>query len=320
MSRRLLVLWAAAALGCGSVASKHVDGGSGGSSGGGGAAGTTDAGQPDTGPTASCNPTSPFGTPTLVPGLNSTSREDGLSFTADLTIAFFSSFRGGTGLVDHIYTAARSAPDQTFGTPTLVTSVMGTSGVDFAPRISPDGLRLYLASSRSGASHIYLATRASLVTDFTAPAMVAVVNSAAADYDEYVTTDEQTMVFASTRTGGLGAADLYISQRTAGGFGAPMPLTEVSSTTSEFLPALSDDRLTIYFGSDRTNAAAKGGTEIWIARRTTATGAFGAPQLVAELNSALDDFPVWLSPDACTLYFSSGPTAAMDFFVATRGH
>ena len=342
MSRRLLVPWVAAALGCGSVAAKHTDGGTGGSNGSGGTVGTADAGQPDvattevqadtggdanrsdvpgdTGPTAACNPTSPFGAPALVPGLNSSSREDGLSFTGDLTIAFFSSFRGGTGAVDHIYTAARSAPDQTFGTPILVTSVMGASGLDFAPRITPDGLRLYFASSRSGASHIYLATRTSLVTDFTASAMVAVVNSAAADYDEYITTDEQTMVFASTRTGGLGGPDLYVSQRTAGSFGAPTPLTEVSSTTAEFLPALSDDRLTIYFGSDRANVAAKGGTEIWVARRATATTPFAAPQLVAELNTALEDFPVWLSPDSCTLYFSSGPAAAMDLFVATRGH
>jgi hypothetical protein len=332
-------------LGCGSVAAKHDGGGTGGATGiadagaetGGDATAASDAAvdtRVDTGAsdarasdgpgadvrTAACNPTAAFGAPTLVAGLNSTSREDGLSLTSDRLIAFFSSFRGGTGTVDHIYTAARSAPDQTFGTPAPVTSIMGSATAnDFAPRISPDGLRLYFSSTRSGARHIFLATRGTLLTDFVTPAQVAVVNSAAEEFDEHLTGDEQTMVFASTRAGGLGVADLYVSQRTAGGFGAPALITEVSSAASDFLPVLSDDRLTIYFGSDRANAAAKGGSEIWIARRTTPTGIFAAPQLVADLNSPLDDYPVWISPDACTVYFASGPTTATDLFQATRG-
>jgi len=60
---------------------------------------------------------------------------------------------------------------------------------------------------------------------------------------------------------------------------------------------------------------------IWRAQRSSTTSPFGAPTLVTELNSELDDEPSWLSSDGCTLYFSSnraGSSGGYDIFVATR--
>jgi Tol biopolymer transport system component len=327
----LLVLLVIGA-GCGSVGQKTdagagtggaTDGGAGGA---GGSGGGTDSGSAadapaDSGTPAACNPMSAFGAPVVVPGLSSTTRDDGLSLSPDTLTAYFSSFRGTSGVVDNIYTASRAAADQTFGSIALITSVMGASGVDFAPRISPDGLRLYFASTRAGTNaHIFLAARTSLLTDFAPASQVAMVNSTADDRDEHVTADEKTIVFASTRTPTSGALDLWIAERPGtGSFGAPTRIAELATASNEFLPVLSDDKLTLYFGSDRTIAPAKGGNDIWVARRSTPTGTFGAAQNVAELNSAMDDYPEWLSPDGCTLYIASGPATATHFYQATRG-
>src|SRR4030095_5667634 len=119
---------------------------------------------------------------------------------------------------DNIYTASRSAADQAFSTPTLVTSLMTSmSGVvDFAPRISPDGLRMYFASTRGGTNaHIFLATRTSSATDFGAAGQLAMINSANDDRDEHLTGDGKTIVFASNRTGGAGGIHLFSPERPA---------------------------------------------------------------------------------------------------------
>jgi len=323
--------------GCGAVGTMKHDGG-GGSGGGtadagaggapavdapgaGGGAGGAPADAHDA-PAAACNQASPFGAPVAIAGLNSTSREDGASFTADGLNAFISSFRGAAGTVDNIYAASRSSTSQPFGTPTLVTSIMMSSSIfDFAPRISGDGLRLYFASTRPGTttSHIFLATRTSLITDFGAAAQISGINSTADDRDEYLTSDEKTLVFGSTRTGGAGGFDLYVAERPGtGAFGAPTPITEINTASNETLPVLGDDRLTIYFLSDRTGG--KGGSDIWMARRTTPTGTFGAAQNVAELNTGMEELPLALSPDGCTLTFAAGLPASTDLYQATRGN
>src|SRR5262249_35603729 len=119
---------------CGSVGTKRDGGGGGGGSGGsasdgpgpagaggGGGAAATDApgaggggGSPadagtDMGTTPACNQASPFGAPAQVMGLNSATRDDGLSLTSDGLTAFLSSFRAATVTVDNIYTASRAS-------------------------------------------------------------------------------------------------------------------------------------------------------------------------------------------------------------------
>jgi hypothetical protein len=74
----------------------------------------------------------------------------------------------------------------------------------------------------------------------------------------------------------------------------------------------------IFFQSDRTDSPAKGGRDIWMARRSSTTASYDPPVNVQELNTAADEYPSWLSPDNCRLYFSrSGPTGDK-IYVAER--
>lgn len=75
----------------------------------------------------------------------------------------------------------------------------------------------------------------------------------------------------------------------------PRALTELDSTTNEFGPWLSADKLTIVFSSDR------GGLfKVYTAQRSSLLSAFGAPTVI-DLGSASFGDP-YLSPDALTLW------------------
>jgi hypothetical protein len=89
--------------------------------------------------------------------------------------------------------------------------------------------------------------------------------------------------------------------------------------------------LAIRASSARTNvraansslaAPAKGAMDNWMARRASATASFDPPTNVQELNTANIEWPSWLSPDRCRLYFSrtTGPTGVVprSIYVATR--
>jgi hypothetical protein len=85
---------------------------------------------------------------------------------------------------------------------------------------------------------------------------------------------------------------------------------------------LSADGLEIFFASTRGQSGAAARNDIWHAVRSTTADGFGAPTRVAELSAdATEDFPTWLSPDRCTLMFSSdrpGGNGGLDIWMATR--
>lgn len=71
-------------------------------------------------------------------------------------------------------------------------------------------------------------------------------------------------------------------------------------------PFLSADGLSLYFFSIRSDPAAPGNRDLWVARRPEVGGGFEAPSLLAGVNSeALDHLPR-LSSDELTLMFVSG--------------
>src|SRR5215471_979539 len=220
-----LMALAAGAAGCGSVAKgSSTDGGGGtpaggsGGMGGAGGAGATD-GSSSTGggggadaSTSACNPSKPFGAPTLVSALNSDGNEDGLTFSVDGLTAFLSSTRAGGMGENDIWFATRASTAQAFGAPTLVEGV-NSAGDERGPWISRDGLRLVFFSLPPGGSayHFVVAARQTTIAAFAAPAAVAGLNSAGSDATEWFSLDERTIYFASTRTGGLGDYDIWMA-------------------------------------------------------------------------------------------------------------
>ena len=125
------------------------------------------------------------------------------------------------------------------------------------------GFRLYFSSTRSGVSHIYSAAMTGDWT-FDDPALVAGINSTAADARPNVRHDGLEMCFDSKR-GGLGAEDLYLSTRasTSDPWGTPVNAgTNVNSAARDIRCSLSWDGTTMYFSSTRA-----GSMDIWVTRR-----------------------------------------------------
>lgn len=72
------------------------------------------------------------------------------------------------------------------------------------------------------------------------------------DTTPYVAPDESFMIYASTRPGGVGGLDLFISLRENGAWGAPQLLPEpINSRVRDFCPLVSPDGQWLYFSSDR---------------------------------------------------------------------
>lgn len=187
---------------------------------------------------------------------------------------------------------------------------------DTSPTVSTDGLAIIFASRRptSMGFDLWVAIRSSTLASFGTPELVANVNSSADDYHPFITVDGEELWLASLRAPSQGV-DIWRAPRTSTGFGPPIRVTELSSSVTDYSPVLSADRLTIFFASD---AMTSGTTEIFIAHRNGVNDAFLPPTLISSVNSAIDDIPLWLSPDNCRLYLSRGGPASLDIMVATR--
>jgi hypothetical protein len=81
---------------------------------------------------------------------------------------------------------------------------------------------------------------------------------------------------------------------------------------------LSKDGREIFFGTQRDTPNY---IQIWHATRSTLADGFGTPTAVSELNVADNTYPNWISPDRCSLYFTSkrpNGSGNQDLWVASR--
>jgi len=241
------------------------------------------------------------------------------SLTDDLLEVVFSSTRaGGVGGVD-VWTSTRASIAGGWAVPVLAAAI-NTASDDTTPEISGDGLTLVVASNRPGGSglyDLYIATRASRVAPWSAPARITELASSADEFTGSLAPDRRRLVFASSRTGGVGAGDIYETTRSSSTDSWSAPVTvSIDSTVDDSAPWLSADGRTLYFGT--TRAGGQGMQDIWIATRATPADAWTPPSVVSELNSADNDSDPWLSPDQRTILFSRQTATMRNIVMATR--
>jgi len=133
---------------------------------------------------------------------------------------------------------------------------------------SGDGPVLYFSSTRSGAGDIYRARHEG--AGFGLAELVDGVNTEAVEGQPNVRRDGLEIFFFSTRSGGLGAQDIYSATRasTADAWSTPVNLgSNINSAAGETRPSLSWDGTTLYFGSTRTGGTAEGSSDIYVTTR-----------------------------------------------------
>jgi hypothetical protein len=194
---------------------------------------------------------SPFQAPVVALTINTVYAESKVSMTADQLLLVVASDRPGTGGVD-IWEATRGAVDMPWSALDQISlGAVNSTGNDFDPEISPDGLRLYDAPVIGTGQHIVVSARASRTTAFGAPANV--FSFSALDSDPALSRDERVIVFASSRSGGVGQTDLWYATRSTATvpLSAPALVRGINSTAYDSDPALTRSGCRLYFSSVR---------------------------------------------------------------------
>lgn len=246
--------------------------------------------------------------------------------TALTTVCLSLSFSYGVNASERKY-AEWSEPEN-------LGSTLNTTARDGCQTLSRDGLSLYIASDRDTGSDmdLYVSERSSKNEAFGAAQSLGAVNAAGADdICPTLSYDGHTLFFASTRSGGCGNRDLWVSRRhnakdnTSWGPAINLGCT-VNSSTVDQGPSYYEDKNNqkyIYFSSKRaTNDADFAGHNIYSMKLfDDGTPDESTLAIVRELSSLADDHRPHVSKNGKEVFFDSnrnGPTTGLDVWTASR--
>jgi len=266
-----------------------------------------------------CDPAKPFGAPTVLANVNTTSGESQPFLTQDELQLWFSSNRPGSQ-GDDIYMATRATKDADFGQPMTVAGV-NTAGNDTRPTLTADGLNIYIQylASSTATYQISSATRSSTSTAFGGASVVAALNTTSFNDAPFVMPDHSAIYFLTGRDGGS-TAHVYRSVRSNGVWQTPAAASgaDLNTYNNDYPTVLADDK-TMYFLSGAARPGGVAGTDNFKTTRASAVQAFGTSTNVAETNTTEGYFIYYVTNDDCIAYLA-GPNGANgeDIFVAKK--
>jgi hypothetical protein len=213
-----------------------------------------------------------------------------------------------------------------FSMPQNLGGIINAAADDELPVIAPSGLSLYFTSARPGIGgrDIWVSQRATLSSAWGSPLNVSVLNTAANESPGHISPDGREMFFNSTRSGGIGGTDLWLSTRTdpSDDFGWTTPVnlgSAINTTFGEQNPNYFLNPVTgagiLFFSSDRVSGTPNV-KDIYQSTRNP-DGTFNPPVPVNELNSEADDNKTAITRDGLEIFFSSNRTGRA-IFVSTR--
>jgi Tol biopolymer transport system component len=257
-------------------------------------------------------PLGPWGAPTMVAVPNPSNTDDDPSITDDRLELYINSSRDGNA---DVFVATRASTIDSWSAPTLVTTVSSTAN-ETTPEIAYDGLSIVVASDRNGTTggnDLWISKRASRGDPWSPAVRIAELSSTYNEAAGNITPDGLAVVLSSYRLDG--SPDLFIATRATptAAWNPPVAVASVNTTGHEGSPFLSADKLSLYFDTDRD-----GDMNIYVARRTSTTEPFGAPEPVTVVNTNGSEQDPWLSLDSRRLWFSSDRSGSNQLWEATR--
>jgi Tol biopolymer transport system component len=233
-------------------------------------------------------------------------------------------------MVPAIYASQRNSIDDPWGLPVNLGPTVNTSFEERTPNFSRDGHWMFFVSNRPGGfggDDLWASWRTNIHDDFGWQPPInlgAGVNSATFDagasYFENEEAGTPLLFFGSTRPGGPGGEDVYVSAQAAdGSFGPATLVSELSSPQADRRPTIRFDGLEIIFFSNRPGTL--GGADLSASTRPTVFDTWSAPvNLGPVVNSTSNDAPAYLSADGRILFFTSdrpGGFGGLDLYVTT---
>jgi len=196
----------------------------------------------------------------LGPNINTSAIEIGSSITADSSKIYFTSDRaGGQGAYD-IWV---SEYNNGWQTPINLGGNINTSDYDLQPSISSDGTQLYFSSNRPGGHGSFDVYLSEYVGGVWQPPtnLGSNVNSAEMELCPGVSADGMRLYFESSRAGGYGLTDIWVSEYNGATWQPAINLGgSINTLYYDAEPIESHDGLTLYFSSPRLIGT---GYDIW---------------------------------------------------------
>jgi hypothetical protein len=240
------------------------------------------------------------------PLINSSARDAEPTFTADGRTMYFNCFdRAPTPGSD---ICVSNLVDGDWTEPEVVGAPISTPEyMEVEPLLSPDGTRLYIMSNRPGGmgsmdiweSHLVDGEWSELEN------LGAPINSPYTDHCLYFAGENWEVAYwTSTRPGGFGGNDIWMSERVDGVWQEAVNLgPDVNSAASEHHSLPSADGASLFVSSDREGGL--GGEDIYVTSRND-DGSWGAlVNLGPLINSEAHDRCPAFSPDYERFYFDS---------------
>ena len=247
-----------------------------------------------------------------------------------LSLYFTSTRPDGFGAQD-IWVAQRPTEDSPWEAPRNLGSLINTDAIESVPALSRVEHWLFVNSDRPGglgSGDIWASWRPDVHDDFgwyppinLGEGVNSAFNEVGAGYFENDDTGIPMLFFASTRPGGQGLTDIYVSPQVAdGSFGPAHLIAGVSSPLLDVRPVPRFDGLELFFGSSRVGTF--GGLDLWVATRNTTAEPWSAPvNLGGVVNTAFGDQQPYVASDRQTLFFASdrpGGFGGLDLYVTVR--
>lgn len=231
-----------------------------------------------------------------------------------LTYDGLSLYFGRQGHPDYpgqLFVATRATTSSPFGTPHALPGLDNQRDVSMNyPWVSADNQRLYYYQSGSP-SVIKMSQWDDTTASWTAGTNVASVDAQGSVANPSLTRDELTIVFASTKSGGLGGYDIWMGTRAdkRDPFSGFVDVFSVNSTSWDLHPRLSEDGDTLYFASNRGS-----GFDLYQATWSKEDSTFGTPVLMSFFDEPGTnvEYP-FLSADGREFYFAKAPVGGTEF-------
>jgi hypothetical protein len=230
------------------------------------------------------------------------------------------------------YGSPRTA--ETFGEWSLPVNVgppLNTAYNDTYAVLSRNELTIYFTSDRPGGlgvEDLWFATRESVDSPWEEPQnMGATINSSVADSLPFLSPNEHVLYFHSTRLGGCGQGDIWMTQRRNKHSDWELPRNlgcELNTVAVEIAPAFFEDPETeqawLYYGSNRTPGGF-GDFDVYKSPLGE-DGSVGAGIFVPEFSSPARDTRIFIRKDALEAFVTSnrapGGQGLIDIWVSTR--
>ncbi|HEY3221563.1 MAG TPA: hypothetical protein VGJ80_12595 [Gemmatimonadales bacterium] len=158
----------------------------------------------------------------LGPGVNTPAAEAGAEYlqSAEDGAANLYFNRAPAGGTADLYSAAITRDGETLGAAVVISELSDPVFTDQGPTLRSDGREIFFFSTRPGGvggADLWTSTRRSVHDPWTPPVNVgAPLNSPAAEQQPSLSSGGLTLLFASSRGGGFGGTDLWMSTRAPG--------------------------------------------------------------------------------------------------------